>query len=100
MNQALEALLAKHAFRGPPYPTSLDLMAELQRVTPPEHRYLLTDLLETITLFENRAVSAQATADRGRAVRGEARGDGQEGARRRARHRVRDPARPSRSTSA
>jgi ABC-2 type transport system permease protein len=60
VNQALKALLAKHAFRGPPYPTSLDLMAELQRVTPPEHRYLLTDLFETITLFENRAVGAQA----------------------------------------
>jgi aminopeptidase N len=60
VNAALKALLAKHGFRGPPYPTSLDLMTELRAVTPPEQRYLLTDLLETITLFENRAVSAQA----------------------------------------
>jgi ABC-2 type transport system permease protein len=60
VNRALKALLAKHAFRGPPYPTSLDLMTELRAVTPPEQHYLLTDLLETITLFENRAVSARA----------------------------------------
>jgi aminopeptidase N len=65
VNRALAALLAKHAFRGPPYPTSLDLMAELKVVTPPDKQPLLADLFEHITLFENRALAA-----RGRQVQG------------------------------
>ncbi len=56
VNRALAALLAKHAFQGPPYPTSLDLMAELKLVTPPDRQALLADLFEHITLFENRAL--------------------------------------------
>jgi aminopeptidase N len=60
VNRALSALLAKHAFRGPPYPTSLDLIAELRKVTPPEQQGLITDLFETITLYENRALEASA----------------------------------------
>ncbi|HEX6094761.1 MAG TPA: hypothetical protein VF432_00450 [Thermoanaerobaculia bacterium] len=35
---------------GPPYPTSLDLYAELRAVTPPSLHSLLTDLFETMTL--------------------------------------------------
>ena len=46
------------AFKGPPYPTALDLENELKKVTPPEFQYLYEDWFETITLFDNRAVSA------------------------------------------
>jgi ABC-2 type transport system permease protein len=62
VNRALAALLAKHAFRGPPYPTSLDLIAELRKVTPPQQQGLITDMFETITLYENRALEARAQA--------------------------------------
>jgi ABC-2 type transport system permease protein len=60
VNQALHALIEKQAFVGPPYATSRDLLRELEAVTPPERRGLLTDLFETITLYENRALDAKA----------------------------------------
>jgi hypothetical protein len=64
MNDALSAFLTRWRFKGPPYATSRDLIAELRRVTPPEHQGLIEDYFETITLFDDRAVSARAT-DRG-----------------------------------
>jgi hypothetical protein len=62
MSDALSAFLAKWRFKGPPYATSRDLLAELRRVTPPEHQGLIEDYFETITLFDDRAVSASAKA--------------------------------------
>jgi ABC-type transport system involved in multi-copper enzyme maturation permease subunit len=60
MTDALSAFARRWRFKGPPYPTSRDLIAELRRVTPPEHQGLIDDFFETITLFDQRAVSAQA----------------------------------------
>jgi aminopeptidase N len=62
VNQALAAFVKKWAFKGPPYPLSTDLLAELRAVTPPEHAGLLSDLFEKITLYENRAISASSRA--------------------------------------
>ena len=61
VNDALAALLDRYAFRGPPYPTSRSLVAQLRAVTPDSLQGLVTDLFETITLYENRAVEARAT---------------------------------------
>lgn len=61
VNRALAAFVREYAFRGPPYPVSTDLVAALRRETPPEWHYLFEDLFETITLYENRALSAVAT---------------------------------------
>jgi len=60
MNDALSAFVARWRFQGPPYATSRDLIAELRRVTPAEHQGLITDLFETITLYDLRATSADA----------------------------------------
>ncbi len=60
MDDALSAFVTKWRFKGPPYATSRDLVAELRRVTPPEHQGLIEDLFETITFFDDRAVKAQA----------------------------------------
>ena len=60
MNDALASFLRRWRFRGPPYATSRDLLAELRRVTPPEQQGLIEDLFETITLYDSRAVSAVA----------------------------------------
>jgi ABC-2 type transport system permease protein len=60
MNEALRAFLAQWAFRGPPYANARDLYAELDRVTPPELKGVLTDLFVDITFFENKALSAEA----------------------------------------
>jgi ABC-2 type transport system permease protein len=58
VNRALASYIGKVAFRGPPYTTSRELLAELRAVTPPEYQYLIEDLFETITIYENRAVAA------------------------------------------
>ncbi|MGZ5040939.1 MAG: ABC transporter permease/M1 family aminopeptidase [Usitatibacter sp.] len=58
VNRALAAYIRKVAFQDPPYTISRELLAEFRAVTPPEYQYLLTDLFETITLYENRAISA------------------------------------------
>jgi len=62
VNRALAAYIRKVAFQDPPYTTSRELLAEFRAVTPPEYQYLIADLFETITLYENRAVSATARA--------------------------------------
>jgi ABC-2 type transport system permease protein len=61
VNLALRRFLEAQRFKGPPYPTSLQLVAELRAVTPDSLRYLITDLFETITLYELRTDSAVVT---------------------------------------
>jgi len=52
VNGALRRLVERHRGGRPPYPTALDLLAELRAVTPDSLQYLLTDLFETITLWD------------------------------------------------
>jgi hypothetical protein len=61
MNRALARFVAKHAFETAPYATTRDLMAEFRAETPDSLQYLLTDLFETITLWDLKADSATAT---------------------------------------
>jgi hypothetical protein len=58
VNRALASYIRKVAYQEPPYTISRELLAEYRAVTPPEYRYMIEDMFETITLFENRAVSA------------------------------------------
>jgi ABC-2 type transport system permease protein len=60
VNGALRRFLEKYRGAGPPYPTSLDLYAELRAVTPPSLHSLLTDLFETMTLWDMKTQSAAA----------------------------------------
>jgi ABC-2 type transport system permease protein len=60
VNGALRRFLEKYRRSGPPYPTSLDLYAELRAATPPSLHSLLTDLFETITLWDVKTQSAAA----------------------------------------
>jgi ABC-2 type transport system permease protein len=62
VNRTLRRFLEARKFRGPPYPTSLDLVAALRAETPDSLKYLIGDLFETITLYELRADSAVMTA--------------------------------------
>ena len=58
VNRALATYIKKVAYQEPPYTISRELIAEFRAVTPPEFQYFITDLFETITLWENRAISA------------------------------------------
>jgi ABC-type transport system involved in multi-copper enzyme maturation permease subunit len=62
MNQALAGFVAQYGGKGPPYPTSRDLIRHLTAVAPDSVRYAITDLFETITLWDLR--TEQATAVR------------------------------------
>ena len=55
VNEAIRGFLKQYAFKGPPYPTSLDLEGYFRKVTPPEYQYLFDDLFQNITLYDDRA---------------------------------------------
>ena len=57
VNQTLAQFLRDNA-AVPPYPTGTDLVAAFRAVTPEKYQYLLTDLFETVTLYDNRITAA------------------------------------------
>jgi ABC-2 type transport system permease protein len=61
VNAALRGFLAARKFKGPPYPTSLELVDSLRAVTPDSLKYLIKDLFETITLYELKTDSIVLT---------------------------------------
>ena len=58
VNRALRHLLHDYAFKGPPYPTSLDLVKDLRAEAPADKQQLITDLFEKITLYDIKATKA------------------------------------------
>ncbi|HET9339870.1 MAG TPA: M1 family aminopeptidase [Casimicrobiaceae bacterium] len=62
LNRAIRAFRDEWAFRGPPYPTTLDLLKHVRAATPAHLQKTVDDLFESITLYENRAASATAKA--------------------------------------
>ena len=61
VNRALRSLLAKFAFKGAPYPTSLDLVAALRAEAPADKQGLITDLFEKITLYDLKTKAMTVT---------------------------------------
>ncbi|ATC33789.1 aminopeptidase [Caulobacter vibrioides] len=58
VNRALRKLIADFAFKGAPYPTTLDFMAALRAEAPADKQALITDLFEKITLYDLKTKSA------------------------------------------
>jgi len=58
LNAALRKYLEKVKFQEAPYTTSIEFVDAMREATPDELKYIITDLFETITLFDNRAVEA------------------------------------------
>lgn len=59
VNAALRRFNRDWAFKEAPYPTSLDLLKYYREVTPDSLQYIITDMFETITLFENKTTTAE-----------------------------------------
>jgi aminopeptidase N len=59
VNEALKSLIDSFAYHQPPYPTSLSAMRAFRKATPDSLHYLISDLFENITLFNNRLVEAK-----------------------------------------
>jgi len=60
LNRAIRAFRDETAFKGPPYPNTTQLLAHIRAVTPPQLQYVIDDMFDTITLFDNRATAARA----------------------------------------
>lgn len=58
VNAALAALVDRFAFKPAPFSTTRDLVALLREQTPPEYAYLIEDMFETITLYDNKVLEA------------------------------------------
>jgi ABC-2 type transport system permease protein len=58
LNAALRKYLDKVKFQEAPYTTSIDFVDAMREATPDDLKYIITDLFETITLYDNRAVEA------------------------------------------
>jgi ABC-2 type transport system permease protein len=64
VNRALSRFLAKWRFKGPPYPRSLDLIAEYRaEAKTPQQQQLITDLFEKITLYDLKVTDASTRRD-------------------------------------
>lgn len=61
LNAALSDYIDDFAFQEPPYTISLDLVEYLKEATPDSLQYLITDMFETITLYDNRVEEASYT---------------------------------------
>lgn len=58
VNAAIREFLKAYAFKGPPYPTSLDLESYFRKVTPAEYQQAFDDLFQNIVIYDNRALTA------------------------------------------
>jgi len=57
LNAALARFINDYAFKGAPYPTAIDFVSYIKQATPDSMKFLITDLCETITLFNNKAIA-------------------------------------------
>lgn len=69
VNRALAGYLAQFRYKGPPYPVTTDLVERLHQVAPPELRYLVIDLVESVILCDNQAVRARCSREAGGSYR-------------------------------
>ncbi|MBV9495652.1 MAG: ABC transporter permease [Acidobacteria bacterium] len=60
VNEALRNIIAKWAFKGPPYVRTVELIDAFRAVAPPDKQAMIHDLFETITLYDNKATEAKA----------------------------------------
>jgi ABC-type transport system involved in multi-copper enzyme maturation permease subunit len=61
LNEALKRYLARVAVGGPPYTTTPEFLAEIRPAVPAESEYLVEDLFEKITMFNNAVAAATST---------------------------------------
>ena len=61
LNNALKRYVQKVKFQEPPYTTSIDMVNYIREVTPDSLQYLIKDMFETITLYDNRIVDVSSS---------------------------------------
>jgi ABC-2 type transport system permease protein len=61
LNHALKRFIERYAFQGPPYPTTMDLLASIRQSTPDSLQYFVTDAFEKITIYDNKVTELKTT---------------------------------------
>lgn len=57
LNAALAKYISKVAYQEPPYTNSIEFINYLKAATPDSLKYIINDMFETITLYENKTTS-------------------------------------------
>ncbi len=60
-NKIIQEYVQDVAFEDAPYTTSIDFVNHLKQGTPDSLQYFITDMFETITVYDNKVVSTKAT---------------------------------------
>ena len=63
MNHAMKRFLERYAFQGPPYPTTLDLIASIRQSTPDSLQYFITDAFLKMIIYDNKITDAKSQKD-------------------------------------
>ncbi|MDH4211943.1 MAG: ABC transporter permease [candidate division WOR-3 bacterium] len=58
LNRALADYLRAFAYQEPPFTNSVEFLGYIRQVVPDSLQYIVTDMFETITLYENKAAEA------------------------------------------
>ncbi len=60
VNAALREIIARWGFQGPPYVRTAELIDAFRRHAPTDKQQLITDMFETITLYDNKAADVKS----------------------------------------
>jgi ABC-2 type transport system permease protein len=60
-NNVIKRFAEKYQFKGAPYPVATEFVDDIRAVTPDSLQYLITDMFETITLYDNKVKEASYT---------------------------------------
>ncbi len=61
LNAAVSRFVKQYAFKEGPYPTSIDFLKYIKQSTPDSLQYVITDLFETITIYNNHTTNIAST---------------------------------------
>jgi ABC-2 type transport system permease protein len=61
LNGALKKYVEKVQFQEPPYTTSIEMVDYIRAATPDSLKYVIKDMFETITLYQNRITDVKST---------------------------------------
>lgn len=61
LNGALKKYVEKVKFQEPPYTTSIEMVNYIREVTPDSLQYVINDMFETITLYQNKIIDVKST---------------------------------------
>jgi hypothetical protein len=61
LNAALSRYIKQVAFQEPPYTNSVEFLSFIKQATPDSLKYIINDMFETITLYENKTTKCSYT---------------------------------------